>query len=287
MFTLKIDNGKQQISELTHDTQNYAVISIQGLTRPPTTVNTSVAGTIDGAFFNSSRLEQRNLVITVVLRGNIEENRQKLYQIFPCRTACTIYFQNANRSVRIVGYVETLEADLFTMQERVQISIICPRPYFEDLQTIYEEISTTVRLFEFPFDISEPIPFAEIYNEPHAFITNLGDADAGMIITVSIDSIGSGESVDTLWLFNSMTGDNFILKYAFAAGDKIIINTRQGELSAKILRNGAYINALSAVQEGSVWLRLAPGYNDIQLRFGEDTPVNTASIETVWLYGGV
>ena len=287
MFTLKIDNHKQQIFELTHDTKNYAVIGIQGLTRPPTTVNASIAGSIDGAFFNSSRLEQRNLVITIVLRGNIEENRQKLYTIFPCKTACTIYFENANRNVKIDGDVETLEADLFVMQERVQVSIICPRPYFEDLQTIYEEISTTVRLFEFPFDISEPIPFAEIYDVPHAFITNLGDADAGMIITISIDSIGSGESVDTLWLFNSMTGENFIIKYTFASGDKVVINTHQGELSAQILRNGIYINVLNAVQEGSTWLRLIPGYNDIQLRWGDDTPVNTASIETVWMYGGV
>lgn len=287
MFTLKIDNHKQQVFELTHDTKNYAVIGIQGLTRPPTTVNTSIAGSIDGAFFNSSRLEQRNLVITIVLRGNIEENRQKLYKIFPCKTACTIYFKNANRSVKIDGYVETLEADLFVMQERVQISIICPRPYFEDLQTIYEEISTTVRLFEFPFDISEPIPFAEIYNEPHAFITNLGDTDTGMIITVSIDQIESGETVDTLSISNMMTGQSFILSYAFQEGDKIIINTRQGELSAKILRNDAYINVLNAVQDGSTWLRLIAGYNDITLNFGTASPTNTASIETVWMYGGV
>jgi hypothetical protein len=189
MFTLKIDNHKGQIVELTHDTGRYAVIGIDGLTRPPTTINTAIAANIDGSFYNSSRMEQRNLVISIILRGKIEENRQALYQIFPCKTACTIYFENKNRNVKIDGYVETLEGDLFVMQERMQISIICPRPYFEDLNAIYTEISTTIKRFSFPFSISQPIPLGEVLDTPHAFITNLGDTDTGFTLTGEITKV--------------------------------------------------------------------------------------------------
>ena len=133
MFTLKIDNHRGSVTELTHNRGRYAVVGIDGLTRPPTNINTAVAGGIDGAFFNSARVEAAQPLV-INPRGDIEANRQALYSIFPLKSICTIYFENKNRSVKIDGYVETLEADLFSMQERAQVSIICPRPYFEDMK---------------------------------------------------------------------------------------------------------------------------------------------------------
>ena len=120
MFTLKIESSLGLV-ELTHDLNNYAVVGVQGLTPPPTTINTAIAGSIDGSFFNSARVESRNIVITVILAGDIEANRQRLYRIFPRKMPVTIYFKNKNRDVKISGYVEALEGDLFTQQEQMQI----------------------------------------------------------------------------------------------------------------------------------------------------------------------
>ena len=53
LFTLKIQNARNEIFELTHDSKNYSVISVQGLAPPQTVVNTSTGGLIDGTFFNS------------------------------------------------------------------------------------------------------------------------------------------------------------------------------------------------------------------------------------------
>ena len=44
MFTLKIENANGEIFELTHDSRNYVVIGVEGLTYPPTAVNTSTGG---------------------------------------------------------------------------------------------------------------------------------------------------------------------------------------------------------------------------------------------------
>ena len=131
IFTLKIKNYKNEIYELTHDYDHYYVKSISGLTPPPTTINTTVSGIHDGSYYNSSRIQQRNIVITLGLRGDIEANRQHLYSIFPLKKECTVYYQNQNRNLKINGFIETLEADIFVQQEDVQISIICPNPYFE------------------------------------------------------------------------------------------------------------------------------------------------------------
>ena len=281
MFTLKIDNHRGSVTELTHNRGRYAVVGIDGLTRPPTNINTAVAGGIDGAFFNSARVERRNLVISIILRGDIEANRQALYSIFPLKSVCTIYFENKNRSVKIDGYVETLEADLFSMQERAQVSIICPRPYFEDANAIIDELSTTVKLFQFPFSISEPISFAEIYDEPHAFLTNVGDAETGFELTADIQA-----DINTLTITNLTTGAYLTVNYAMQEGDTLTLSTVQGRLNVHLTRGDETIQLLNYIGEDSSWIKLVSGLNDMTYStdIEDELPVR---ISAVWLYGGV
>ena len=54
--------------------------------------------------------------------------------------------------MKIKGYVETLEGDIFSVREQMQISIICPKPFWEDMQAIYDELSTIIHRFHFPCD---------------------------------------------------------------------------------------------------------------------------------------
>ena len=194
-FTLKIENTKGEVFELTHNTKNYVVAGVQGLTRPSTTVNTSACAGIDGSFFNSARMNQRNIVIDLVLRGDIETNRQALYRIFPAKTPCTVYFKNHNRNVKIKGYVETLEGDIFQMQERMQISIICPKPFWEDMEAIYSELSNFVNRFRFPFSIEEPIPISSYGGYGGVIIENPGDVELGFICRIFIQSKAKAELV--------------------------------------------------------------------------------------------
>lgn len=284
MFILKIQNTKGEIFELTRDSANYYIIGIQGLTRPATAVNSSTGGTVDGSFYNSARVEQRNIVIDIVINGDIETNRQRLYQIFPTKTKCTIYFANANRNVQIDGYVETLTGDLFVQREKIQISIICPRPYFEDLETIYTELSKIVRKFEFPFSIEEdePIPFSEIVDYPLCTINNGGDVACGCIMTVEFTL-----QVTTLTIYNT-TDQTFIgFNYPFYAGDTLTINTNTGQLSAIVTHNGQNTNILNYLIANSTWFKLQPGANNFTFSTITSGEAIRIVFATTNLYGGV
>lgn len=284
MFSLKIENSNGEMFELTHDTKNYYITDVEGLTPPPTVVNTATAGIIDGTFFNSARVEQRNIVITVVLAGDIEANRQRLYKIFPRKTPCTVYFKNKNRNVKIEGYVEMLEGSLFSQQETMQISIICPRPYFEALTTLYNELSRILALFQFPFSIITPIPFSEILDNPLCIINNIGDAACGTLIEVDF----SGE-ISELKIFHTTTQKFFEVKYNFIDNDRLIINTRSGEMSIYLYRSGIKTNLLNYVSKNSSWLRIEPGRNTFTFTVGDDESVDNVNIHftTALLYGGV
>lgn len=284
MFSLKIESSLGLV-ELTHDLKNYAVISVQGLTPPPTTINTAIAGNIDGSFFNSARVEQRNIVITIVLRGNIEVNRQRLYRIFPRKAPITVYFSNKHRDVKIQGYVETLEGDLFVKQEQMQISIICPRPYFEGIDTVVNYLGNTQPLLEFPFSIEEddPIEFSTQSNDPIFVFNNEGDVETGGVFTFNISG-----SVSGLTLTNFTTLAYMGFNYTFSAEDVITISTIQGNLYAKLIRNGATINLLNYLTSGSSWIKMAVGQNELifTLSSGDDEDVQ-CSFSAPTLYGGV
>lgn len=291
MFTLKIENTNGEIFELTHNTQNYAVIGVQGLTRPQTAINTSTGGGLDGAFFNSARVEMRNIVIDIVLQGDIEANRQQLYRIFPQKTACTVYFQNKNRDVQISGYVEILDGDLFVQREAMQISIICPRPFWESMQTIYTELSNILRMFEFPFAIEETpgVPMSEILDYPVCTITNDGDVPCGCIITVNIDSnAAAGTQIRNLRIYNVTTQEFMGFgTYPFEPGDEITINTLSGQLSVMLNRGGTITNLLNWVVSGSSWFKLPVGENQFTFTTANDSDVVEITFQTAVLYGGV
>jgi hypothetical protein len=285
MYSLKIENTNGEIFELTHDFSNYYVTDVSGLTPPATTINTAKAGIIDGTFFNSASVEERNIVISLTINGDIEANRQKLYRIFPRKTACTVYFKNANRDVKIQGYVETIEADLFSKREKAQISIICPRPYFEDLATIYAELTATLAMFEFPFAIEEdnPIPFSEATDYPIAEIMNEGDAEAGCIISIEVN-----DTIQGIKIINTSTQQFFYLDSAFVDHDKITISTISGQMGVTRERGGAKTNILNYVGANSAWLRLAPGVNYFTYTIDDgDTEDVEITFEATTLYGGV
>ena len=284
MFTLKVDNG-QEITELTHDLKNYGVISIQGLTPTATTINTSIAGNIDGSFFNSARAEARNIVITVDLRGDIEGNRQRLYTLFPRKKEITLYFKNKNRDVKINGWVETLEADLFVQREQVQISIICPRPYFQGINSPVNLVDDVQALFEWPFSISadDPVEISTESTTPIYTYYNAGDIETGAVFTFSF-----GGAVTGLTLTNYTTQAYIGINYSFSAGDVLTVSTIQGALFAKLTHNGAEQNMLNYLISGSTWVKLAVGTNELiyTVTTGDDSDV-ICSFTAPTLFGGV
>lgn len=284
MFILKIENAKGQIFELSHNSQNYNVIGIEGLTPPATAVNTSTGGLIDGAFYNSSRVEMRNIVITLVLNGDIETNRQQLYKIFNIKKPCKIYFQNERRNVKIVGYVETLDGNLFSMREQMQISVICPRPYFEDLDALYTELSEILRMFEFPFSIedNDPVPFSEILSYPLCTINNGGDVECGCMIDIKITG-----TVTDLTIYDTTQQTFLGFDYSFQAGDEITINTNSGQMGATLTRDGQTINLLNYIIENSTWFRLDLGDNIFTYSATAGADYVRIMFATANLYGGV
>lgn len=237
---------------------NYALLSVGGLTPPAATINTAVIATSDGAVFNSSRLGTRNIVLTIAPLISIEKNRINLYKYFKAKHYIKLYLENNTRSVWIDGYVDKIDGDLYTQSQRIQISIICPDPYFKDTTTGLYTFSNVINLFSFPFAIEETpgIPISEMGEFVEIAITNNSDDETGVIIQLQANA-----AVTNPIIYNMTTNENFTLNISMETGDIITIDTRRGHKTVTLNRDSEITNILNNMGQGSSWLNLVVGDN--------------------------
>lgn len=282
MYKLRVVNDRGDSVILTNN-PNYNVFKIDGLNPPKVNVNSSVNTTSDGSKINSVRANNRNIVINMTIEGDIESNRIALYKYFPLKKYITLYFENATRSVFIEGVVEEILIDPFTIKETAQISIICPKSFFQAVETTVEEFSDISSLFYFPFSIAkEGIEISAITPNIRKSIINEGDIETGVII----DLFANGTVVNPI-LYDVFKQSHMGFNFTMQVSDTIRINTNIGEKSIQLIRNGVSTNALGYLTPDSDWFVLESGDN--LYTYGADSGTGSLQITftTSLLYGGV
>lgn len=262
MFTASVENAQGESLILTGDEPRWQVFRITGLNPPKGQINLSEMAGMDGAWFNSSKLDVRNIVIYLKINGDAQTNRLTLYNYFRTKQKLTFFFEHSARSVYIEGYCETVQVSPFDRSQTMQISILCPFPYFRSVGGEIVPFGFTTAQFEFPFSINEddPIPFSEVDQYSTATILNNSDEDVGMMVTVENDYANDG-----LRIVNILTGEKFEVDYSFAVGDIVEICTKTGEKTAKVTRSGVVTNLFAYIPIDSTFLQLHPGTNRIEV----------------------
>lgn len=273
--TLTITNylGESLKITLTEDNPEHGLIlyGMEGLGASNADINTTSMAASDGTLYNSARVEQRNIVVNLLLTfaPRIEDSRQRTYKYFPIKREVELLFETDNRSLKIKGYVESNEPDIFSDQESVQISIICPDPFFYSSSSESTVFSGIEPLFEFIFSnesLTEPLlEFGSIENQTEKTVYYSGDADVGVIIT--IHAIGPAKNIT---IYNIRTRESMridtdkiaaLTGAGIGPGDDIIINTNRGQKGIELLRYGHYTNILNCLDRGCDWFRLTKGDN--------------------------
>lgn len=259
MFTLRIENSKGQIIQLTQNESSYQVVNVEGLNPPKSNIYTNPVANMDGAKFKSSKIDMRNIVITVKISGEVEKNRLNLYRYINTKKWCKIYYTNGSREVYAEGYCETIETDLFSMKQEVQISILCPDPYLRSIETIYYDLSKVYGAFRFPFAIdSVGIEFSVLDMGRVTTVFNEGELETGMIITLT----ALADNVQGIEISNADTSDYMYLDVTMNEGDVIKINTNKGQKSIIMISDGVETNIINKLGGSSTWLQLESGFNN-------------------------
>lgn len=265
--------GDSIVLELTRpEKSGFIVESVTGLGPGSSAINLTEISTTDGAYFNSSRVSSRNIVLSLRFMWDrtIEDSRQLSYKYFPLKRGVTLTIETDNRSLQISGYVESNEPNIFSETEGTEISIICPDPFFKDSrETQQTSFSGIEPLFEFPFSnesLTEPLlEFSEIVDSIERVLVYNGDVETG--VTISIKAFGEASGIT---LYNIGTRESMkildnaiesIMGSGLTDGDEIVICTITGKKSATFIRNGKSTNILNSIDRSSDWFKLAKGSN--------------------------
>lgn len=237
--------------------KNFQVVNVDGLTPSAATINTFGAGIADGTFYNSSYVNQRNIVLTIVPEGNAEKARLTLYRYFKPKYKVRLYFTTNTRDVYIDGYVETFEGSLYSQKQAFQISVICPQPFFNDINATIIDQSVVNDAFHFPFSTTEEgIVLSEIQYDGYVTVPNIGEESTGVVITLSAKDIVLEPTI-----YNTTTRETFTVEYEMEKGDIITIDTRRGVKTIVLEKDGIKTNVINNIAKGSKWFSLPTGDN--------------------------
>lgn len=256
MYTLIAENKYGEQLEITNNPR-YVITDIDGLYPPEGVINTTQVANMDGSVFNSSRINDRVITITMAINGPAEANRLLLYRYFKTKYPVRLYYENGVRDVYIDGYVSKFSVEYFEKKQTAQIEISCPMTLFRAVKESVTEFANIENMFVFPFAIEAAgIPFSEIALGEQKTIINGGDVETGVVI--HLNALGT---VLNPKIYNADTGDRMTLSIEMRAGDEITINTRKKEKSITLLRDGVQTNIVGKLDAGSTWFNLIPGDN--------------------------
>jgi phage-related protein len=282
VYRLIVENETGNQLELTNN-RAYDILEIAGTNPPPAAINTVNVAGMDGSRFNSSRVEQRNIVITLNIQQPIEVNRLNLYKFFRAKRWVKLYYRNSHRNVYIEGYVESFENNPWSQLQQPQISIICPQPFWLATTKKSVNFSKSNALFEFPFSIpSEGIEFSTLEQIATATV-DVGEAETGGIIYF----YATTNQILNPKIYNNTTQEFFGLDFDMYQGDLITVNTQKGEKSVTLLRDGVTSNILDDRTEGSTWLQFTAGLNELSIDADEGVENLKASLSVVQKFEGV
>lgn len=284
MFSVILEN--QHGDQLTFNQNSpFTISEISGLNPPQATINTSQVALIDGAKYNSAKLNMRTINIAFAIEYNAAYNRIEVFKVLKSKQWIKLYYTGDYRSVFIEGYIQSIDISYFDMKQIVTCAILCPSPYFKNAQEIVNELTNIMSMFHFPFaSTADPeLVFGYLDNLASIEVSNSGDVETGLIIELYAKSAISNPKI-----YDYITQDYIGLNFDMQTADLITIDTQRGTKTITLTRNGVETNIFNSLMKGSTWLQLPAAGSVYTFEVGSGNAANLSVILKHYnLYEGV
>lgn len=248
------------------------VRDITGLEPVKASVNTTPFSAIDGESHNGNLVGKRNIILTLGFNPNwetdtIDSLRDFLYSYFMPKSGVTLRFFDTNRSpCEIEGWVESCNPILFSKDPEMQVSIICPKPYFigSEAITIEGEVKLSLEIADGTIDLSEGTTIVYEGSIPTGFkltITPSGsiptyddDLMIGIVhgTTEVIHFTGPVDATHNI-IYSSVTGSKYLRSITDAEVITNLLGTVVDKPSWMTLQRGSNLFGVGGTVEGQLW----------------------------------
>lgn len=214
-----------------------------------------------GENYIGTSVNKRNIIIKGAIKTDVINNRQKLYRVFPLDTTGTLYYYEDDRKWKIYYKVESIVVEEKGIYRHFQISLICPSPYFMDVDDTTLPMATWSPKFKFLLQIpqNEGIVFGVKNITSMATIQNDTNIEFGMTIIFT-----ANDDVVNPSLFNVDSREEIKIEKTMNAGDKIVVYTYRQN------KNIIYIPATTGIEE-NINNSLVYGSKFLQIHHGQNT----------------
>lgn len=246
----------------------YSIEDIGGLGPVKATiVSASFAGQ-DGAQFQNSRREERNIILQLGLEPDYttvsaRDLRLNLYNFFMTKSRVDLRFYDSDDLVvNITGWIESCIPAIFSDQPGVEVSILCLDSDFVELDAIELEWETSSNTTD---EIGKLL------------IPYLGTVETGIQLVMNVD-----RPMTEFTIYHQTPNDSLAstdIAASFINGDIITLNTVVGSKSLTLTRSGSVTSLLYAKSPQSGWVELVRGDNYIRV-YTEGDPIPFTVIYT-------
>lgn len=227
----------------------------------------------DDEAYNGSRVGKRNIVIKLGLNPNwrdqtMEGLRQQLYAYFMPKTNARLRFHSTHLpTCEILGFVESLEPDMFSKDPQMVMSMICPK---SDFVAIDETVINGV------------------VGDPLTDIDYEGSRAAGITLLISSSVARPAYTGSLSVLLQTVESRSFVLDAPITidATHSVSLKSVPGQKYVqRIVPTGVenLLGHLNSLQH--VWPKLRPGVNGFQVN--ADAPGQVWQLSYAALFGGL
>lgn len=257
--------------------QKFGITKITGLEASEYSISTSENALVDGSTVDGKRILKRPITINATARDtkNNMLTREQLIAFFnPKYTGKMTVDRNGkqrNIEFELEGFVISDEK---TVDQEVSFvaDLICPDPYFKNVDNFGQNMAGKTRLFAFPWRIAKqkyadiPAPY-KYFGRPwmgmsyrtlkqEVSLSNDGDVETSVIIQF----IASRGSVSNPKITNVKTGEYMRVVCEMAEGDVLEIDTNDRNQTIEL--NG--VNVYQKIDKRSQPFKLSKGDNYLE-----------------------
>lgn len=252
LTSVEVRNNAGELLTLSMETvtNGLYIEEIDGLGPVKATIAKSSSATRHGTQYQSSKREDRNIVITLGLEPDystedVRALRARVYNFFMTDTPVHLRFIDSEpQSVDISGRVESCEPAIFSKEPQVVISILCFEPDFVNITPIVHSGES-------------------VNDSDEELIVYSGTVDAGVVFTINID-----RTITEITIYHRGPDDQIKtleLSAPLANGDIVTISTMVGDKYIRRNRLGTVTSLLYGRSSQSDWTTLKKGNNHIRV----------------------
>ena len=245
----------------------------------------------DGATYQGSIVSMRNIVLTLRddASADHQANRALLYSLFKPKAPGTFEYIEGDIHRTIQYRVESISVDSVKHSRRATVSLLCPDPYFVDVDDIVVQMAGWVRGFEFPFE--PPVQGFEFgyrtAEKLKAIENTMAADDIGVTITVDVTGPATSPTISHVERGTSISIGTAAHPLNLITGDQVIITTHTNNKHVYLARAGVTTEINEYISEDSEFLQLQHGTNTFGYSAASGEAYLTVSISFRYQYLGV